>query len=154
MAWKDRLRRLAARAGWSVHRWPSNRFDAPEDAFTLLRRAGFVPGRIIDGGSNAGQFASMITRIFPEATLDLIEPQSEYWPLLNRLAAARARTRVHKVAITEPGVMQVGMHRGGAKPGTGAFVIDVNGVFEPDFQSPATTLDALSCIRAGWCSQR
>lgn len=143
MPWIDVAHRLAAQVGWSVHRWPGNRFDAAEDALTLLRRAGFNPAIVIDGGSNEGQFAGVAARVFPEATLHLLEPQAECWPVLERFAQARGKTHLHKVAVTEPGVAQVSMHRGGGTANTGAFVMTATERFEPDLQPPATTLDAL-----------
>jgi tryptophan 2,3-dioxygenase len=40
MGWKEAGRATLRRAGFVVHRWPGNRFDAMEDALRLLRRSG------------------------------------------------------------------------------------------------------------------
>ncbi len=144
MRWRDRVRRLAARAGFSVHRWPANRFDATADALTLLQRAGYAPTRIIDAGANVGQFATIAARVFPEASFDLVEPQPECAPALARFAAAHGRTRIHGVAVTAPGTSRVAMHRGASSAAsTGTFVTAPDESFSADLEVDATTLDRL-----------
>jgi FkbM family methyltransferase len=143
MTWRDAAHRLAARAGLIVHRWPGNRFDAMADALTLLRQAGYRPSTVIDCGANRGQFGGLVTGVFPEVIIHLIEPQAECWPALDAFAQARGRARVHRMAVTEPGVGHVRMHRGGAEVSTGAFVLDTGESLPTDLEADASTLDSL-----------
>jgi FkbM family methyltransferase len=137
------VHRFAARAGLVVHRWPANRFDAMGDALTLLRRADYRPATVIDCGANRGQFAGLVTTVFPDATIHLIEPQPCYWPSLERLARERGTSHLYRVAVTEPGVARVRMHRGGSEGSTGAFVVAAGEPFAPDLEAEAATLDQL-----------
>jgi FkbM family methyltransferase len=143
MTWRDTAHRLAARAGLIVHRWPANRFDAMGDALTLLRQADYRPATVIDCGANCGQFAGLVTTVFPDVTIHLIEPQAYCWPALERLARERRTSHVHHVAVTEPGVARVRMHRGGSEGSTGAFVVAAHEPFAADLEADAATLDQL-----------
>jgi FkbM family methyltransferase len=143
MTWRDTVHRLAAHAGLIVHRWPANRFDAMGDALTLLRQAGYRPATVIDCGANCGQFAGVVTTVFPDVTIHLIEPQAYCWPALERLARERGKSHLHRVAVTEPGVARVRMHRGGSEGSTGAFVLAADEPFAPDLEADAATLDQL-----------
>jgi FkbM family methyltransferase len=143
MTWRDTVHRVAARAGLVVHRWPANRFDAMGDALTLLWRAGYRPATVIDCGANCGQFAGLVTTIFPDVTLHLIEPQAYCWPVLERLVRERGKAHLHRVAVTEPGVARVRMHRGGSEGGTGAFVVAAGELFGADLEPDAASLDQL-----------
>ena len=100
--------------------------------------------RIIDAGANTGQFAATAARIFPDAAFDLIEPQPECVPGLERFAAAHGRARIHRQAVTAPGVARVSMHRGGdAAASTGAFIPSDGAPYSTDLDVAATTLDTL-----------
>lgn len=143
MTWRDTAHRLAARAGLVVHRWPANRFDAMGDALTLLRQAEYRPATVIDCGANCGQFAALIRAVFPDATIHLIEPQAYCWPALERFARERGKSHLHRVAVTEPGVTRVRMHRGGSEGSTGAFVVAADEPFAADLETDAATLDQL-----------
>jgi len=143
MTWRETVHLVAARAGLVVHRWPANRFDAMSDACTLLRQAGYRPATIIDGGANAGQFTRLVTTVFPDATIHMIEPQACYWPALERLARERGKSHLHRVAVTEAGVARVRMHRGGSEGSTGAFVVADGEPFAADLEPDAVTLDQL-----------
>ena len=143
MPWRDLVTRLAGRAGLVVHRWPANRFDAAGDSLTLLRQAGYQPATIIDCGANEGQFAHLVTGIFPDAVIHLIEPQDACWPALDAFARRRSRTHVHRVAVTEPGVGRVRMHREGSEASTGAFVVRAEEDYPTSLEAASTTLDRL-----------
>jgi len=143
LTWRDTVHRLAARAGVVVHNWPANRFEAMADALTLLRRAAYRPATVIDCGANCGQFATLVTTVFPDATVHLIEPQAYCWPALERLVRERGNAHLYRVAATEPGVARVRMHRGGSTGSTGAFVIAAGEPYAADLESDAATLDQL-----------
>ncbi len=143
MTFQDAVKLFAARTGLTLHRWPGNRFDAMADALALLRQNGYRPAAVIDCGSNCGQFATLVTAAFPDATLHLIEPQASCWPALDQFARERSGVHLHRVAVTEPGVTRVRMHRGGAETSTGAFVIAADETCPADLEADATTLDAL-----------
>jgi FkbM family methyltransferase len=143
MSLKDVARHIARRAGYVVHRWPANRFDAMDAALEMLVARGYRPRVVIDGGANRGQWFGIASPIFPGAAFHLIEAQDFCWPYLERAAAARGRTTLHRTAITSPGVTTVRMHRGGDPGNTGAFVFAESEGHILDLQAPATTLDAL-----------
>ena len=143
MGLKEITRRLATRAGYVVHRWPANRFDAMDAALEMLAARGYRPRVVIDGGANRGQWFAAASRIFPNAAFHLVEPQDVCWPDLERAGAARGRTTVHHTALTAPGVAAVLMTRGGDPGNTGAFVFTAAEGHAADLESPATTLDAL-----------
>jgi hypothetical protein len=46
-SWREGLRAAFQRLGYTVHRWPSNRFDSMRDALFLLSRAGYRPRVVI-----------------------------------------------------------------------------------------------------------
>jgi FkbM family methyltransferase len=143
MSLKDVARQIVKRAGYVVHRWPGNRFDAMDAALEMLVARGYEPRMVIDGGANRGQWFGLASPIFAGAAFHLIEAQDFCWPYLERAAAARGRTTLHRTAITSPGVTTVRMHRGGDPGNTGAFVIADSEGHSRDLEAPATTLDAL-----------
>jgi len=143
VAWRELVTRVARSAGLVVHRWPANRFDAAGDSLTLLRQAGYEPATIIDCGANEGQFAHLVTTIFPSATIHVIEPQEACWPALDVFAQRRGRTCVHRLAVTEPGVGRVRMHREGSEASTGAFVVGADEKYPTSLEAASTTLDGL-----------
>jgi len=147
MHWKDAGRATLRRAGFVVHRWPGNRFDAMEDALRLLHRSGFRPRIVIDCGANCGQWFGVASRVFADAEFHLIEPQSYCWPALERASASHGRTHLHRTVVTAPGRTLVGMARGGAEGSTGAFVVSPDEATPADVESPATTLDRLLAAR-------
>ena len=149
MSLKSAARRMVERAGFTVHRWPGNRFQAMDDALRLLHRGGFRPRVVIDCGANCAQWFGIASPVFPDSEFHLIEPQGACWPALDRAAAARGRTQVHRTAVTAPGVSGVGMHRGGDPGNPGAFVITESEPFPVDVYAAATTLDRLLAGRVG-----
>ena len=147
MHWKDAGRATLRRAGFVVHRWPGNRFDAMEDALRLLHRSGFRPRIVIDCGANCGQWFDVAARVFADADFHLIEPQSYCWPALERRSESHGRTHLHRTVVTAPGRTMVGMARGGSEGNTGAFVVSADEATPVDVESPATTLDRLLAAR-------
>jgi FkbM family methyltransferase len=140
-------RKLLERAGFVIHRAPANRFDAMESSLRQLRRSGYQPRVVIDGGANHGQWFGLASSVFPESEFHLLEPQEECWATLERSAARRGRTEVHKVAASAPGAVTVRMHRGGNEPSTGAFVLTDSDPSPTDLTAAAATLDGLFAAR-------
>ena len=146
--WKERLRRGVEALGYTVHRWPANRFDGMRDTLTVLRDAGYGPRVVIDCGANMGQWARIARSVFPAAALHLVEPQPACASRLRALAARTLGVSFHPVAVTEPAIGHVRMIGGGAAGGgSGAFVA-LQGEAAPDeVRCPATTLDELFAER-------
>ncbi|MCC3244462.1 FkbM family methyltransferase [Methylocystis sp. WRRC1] len=84
-----------------VRRGDLNRFDAIEEMMLAMRRRGFSPSRIIDGGANIGAFAKKAANIYSSAFVDMIEPQPECLDQLHNLSAARGFS-FHPVALVGP----------------------------------------------------
>jgi hypothetical protein len=62
-----------------------NRFEAISETMQALKRRGYRPKRIVDGGANVGSFALDMRRLFPEAVIHLIEPQKACHKALSKL---------------------------------------------------------------------
>jgi FkbM family methyltransferase len=78
-----------------------NRFDAIEECLVALKRRGFSPEVIVDGGANIGHFARMARRIFADATIHLVEPQPACQEALKRLADTKGFV-LHAAALVSP----------------------------------------------------
>jgi FkbM family methyltransferase len=134
--------------GYSVHRWPAHRFDGMQDALLLLRRFGYSPRVIVDGGANVGNWTRMAHSIFPDATLHLVEPQPACRGALDDLSRRTPGLTVHPVAITEPGIHRVRILGGGETGGgTGGRVARPDEWELGAVECPATTLDGLLADR-------
>jgi FkbM family methyltransferase len=132
---------LARRLGWTIHRWPANRFEAMEDALRLLRRARFEPRVVVDIGANVGAWTDCAARVFDAREYHLVEPQTACHAALERFRPPRFQ--VHKVALTAEGTDSVVMVGGGDGGGTGAYVSG-QPTGESDAQRyPAASLDRL-----------
>ena len=141
--WRTVVRSAARRLGYTVHRWPANRFDGMADALALLRRAGYRPRVVLDVGAHVGAWTRLARPIFPEAAFHLVEPQPACQPALHRLAARDPAITLHAVAMTEPGVARVRMIGTADGGGTGARVAFLSDQREPGIDCRAATLDAL-----------
>lgn len=131
--------------GYRIARIPANRFDAMSDMLQCLRRFGYEPRIVIDGGANVGQWTRLACSIFPEATFYLIEPQAACRPRLEETATHLRSCRIHAVALTEPGVKTVQMI--GADGTTGAWISDKA---TPDsIEVAAVTLDDIIAVEPG-----
>lgn len=147
-SWKTPLRRILGRAGFSLHRWPTNRFDGMQDALLLLRRSGYSPGVIIDAGANVGNWTRMARSVFHGATIHLVEPQPACRKALDDLSRRTPGLMVHAVALTEPGIDRVRIVGGGEKGGgTGGYVARPGECESAAVECPATTLDCLLADR-------
>jgi FkbM family methyltransferase len=70
-----------------------------EDRLRNLRRAGFIPGKIIDAGAYQGQWARSVREIFPEAAMLLVEPQACCRTALEGLAQKDPRVAVRQTLL-------------------------------------------------------
>ena len=66
-----------------------NRFDAVDECLRAMRERGLRPSRIVDCGANVGAFATAAATHFPEATVDMIEPQPACSTALTALRRSR-----------------------------------------------------------------
>jgi FkbM family methyltransferase len=138
---KEFAQTLARRFGWTIHRWPANRFDAMEDSLRLLRHAGFAPRVVVDIGANVGMWTDSAARVFDAREYHIVEPQTACHAALERFRPPRFH--VHKVALTAEGTDSVMMVGGGDGGGTGAFVSS-HATTQSDAQRyPAASLDRL-----------
>lgn len=135
---------LLRRFGLALHRWPSTRFDAMDDALELLRRAGFRPDLVIDVGANLGQWTAIARAHFPDAVYHLVEPQPGCLAVLKELAVRTPGIHVHGAAVTRPGIATVFMVGGGERhDGSGNFIPNSTAPIPDAIPYPSTTLDAL-----------
>lgn len=106
--------------------WGANRFQAIEEALIALRKRGFEPRVIIDGGANDGSFARKLSKIFKTARFELFEPQPACHDALSDLAQL-PRFNFHPVALgaatgslslrIDPGRITGGAHVTPSQPG-------------------------------------
>ncbi|MDO8795686.1 MAG: FkbM family methyltransferase [Vicinamibacterales bacterium] len=133
------LQARLSRAGWSVHRWPSHRFDGMGDVLEMLRRQGYRPSTVVDIGANVGQWTDLAAGLFHAAEHHLIEPQPALHATLARFQPPRFH--VHPVALTSAGVSEASM----SGSGTGMHVVTAGSA--PSTRVPASSLDALLADR-------
>ncbi len=82
---KQALKGLLRRTPYRIVRAHQlNRFDAIYEMLSELKNRGFCPARIIDGGANIGNFSRNARHVFPNAEIDLIEPQPACYDALKR----------------------------------------------------------------------
>lgn len=131
--------------GYRISHLPANRFDAMSDMLQCLRRFGYEPRIVIDGGANMGQWTRLACSIFPEAIFHLIEPQAACRTSLEETASHLRSGRIHAAALTEPGVKTVQMI--GADGTTGAWISDQ--ATADSVAVAAVTLDDLIAVEPG-----
>jgi len=143
-SWRKGLRGAFRRLGYTVHRWPSNRFDGMRDALSLLCSAGYRPRIVIDAGAHTGAWTRLARSVFPGvAAFHLIEPQLGCHAALEALTRQSANVTLHRVAVTEPGVTRVRLIGMAAEDGTGARVAGPDEGATTEVECAAATLDAL-----------
>lgn len=140
---KSLIKALLRRTPYRVIRArDANRFSAIEECLEGLGKRGYRPLTVIDGGANIGAFAQSAARIFPSATIHLIEPQPNCHPALQSMAR-NPRFRFHGVALgSSDGNVALAVSAEGTT--TGAHV--VTGSMESDgvvVQVPVVPLDVL-----------
>lgn len=98
-AWRDRLarrlhelgRRLATEAGWAAL-MERQGLPSMRAGLLALRRDGFVPRVLVDGGACKGEWTMLARAVFPEARVLMIEPQRRHREALERVVAAMPGT--------------------------------------------------------------
>ena len=139
---KSIVKRLFALGPYRIVRAPINRFDAIDETMALLKRLGFEPRVVIDGGAHLGTFACMASALFPQARLHLVEPQPACKAALEKLAADRGFT-FHPFALgSRSGVAHM-LSEEPDTPSTGAHVIPGSEPAPGTIDVPARTLDEL-----------
>jgi len=139
------VKKLLALTPYRISRSASNRFEEIAHCLVSLRRFGYKPRRIIDGGAHLGSFALEAHTLFPDARIDMIEPQAACRSALEALAKARGFV-FHPFAISiEQGSTRLVC---GNVPNTGANIIRENDVLENTDADAVeivkvTTLDSL-----------
>ncbi len=131
--------------GYRISRLPANRFDAMGDMLQCLRRFGYQPRIVIDGGANMGQWTRLAYSIYPEAIFHLIEPQVACRASLEETASHLRSSHIHAAALTEPGVKTVQMI--GADATTGAWISDK--ATADSVAVAAATLDDIIAVEPG-----
>ena len=141
---KTLLKRLLDKTPYRVIRARvRNRFFAQQETLALLARRGYRPRRIVDGGAHVGDFARMARSVFPEAAIDLVEPQAACHAALQALAGSMPGCVLHPVAIGgEPGTLIMACDPIAAS--TGAHILPGRGDQAGSIQSvEVATLDTL-----------
>jgi FkbM family methyltransferase len=129
--------------GYSVHRAPSNRFDAlmTGEYLRSLAAAGFEADVVIDAGAYMGDFSALASEVFPGSRVHLIEPQPGCHAFLRRVAASKGFV-LHPYALgREPGTLR--MFSDPANPSTGAHVAVAGSPSGQTIAVEAKTLDQL-----------
>lgn len=70
-----------------------------DETFELRFLKAYNIKTVLDVGANEGQFARVVRRILPEATIHSFEPVSQCFDALTRLASEDRRLFAHKVAL-------------------------------------------------------
>jgi FkbM family methyltransferase len=78
----------------------ANRFQAIETCLREMKRRGFAPRVIVDGGAHLGSFSVAAQSIFPSAAFHLIEPQPACSTVLQKLCAKKGFA-FHECALAE-----------------------------------------------------
>lgn len=135
------IKKLLALTPYRIIRSAPNRFQEIEHCLRNLRRLGYEPRLIVDGGAHLGSFAVAAHATFPDARIHMIEPQSACHATLGTLAAAHGFV-LHKAALEAvPG--SVDLIHGDAGPDSGAHVGGPQYAGEKRLSVRATTLDDL-----------
>ena len=141
---KQLVKKLLAKFGLRVTRTGQhNRFQAMEEVLRFLRDKEFIPDLVVDAGANRGQWTCIASRIFPEATFHLIEPQVACREALSTLTKAHRRFRIYSVAVSGPGIKEVTLLSVDPGGNTGAYVDCLNPKSNQGVVVESATLDSL-----------
>jgi FkbM family methyltransferase len=119
----------------------ANRFNATSDVLQRLAAMDYQPKVIIDGGSNAGQWAAEARAAFPAAHIHLIEPQANLAAHLQAIVDRDTRMSLHSVALAAQRASDLELSGVGT---TGAWIARPGQTAEPGAETvSALTLDDL-----------
>jgi FkbM family methyltransferase len=136
-----------AQTQFRLVRAPINRFQAIEEALQHLKELGCAPEMIIDGGAHLGNFALLAQRLFPAATIHMIEPQPACQNTVRQLALEQGFT-VHPVALVSP--EETGkpiFMAAGNEASTGAYIVPPADRVPANVPVNASTLDEIFARR-------
>ena len=122
-----------------------NRFNAVDDQLLQLKRKGYEPLVVIDGGAHLGTFSMSARKLWPEAAFHLVEPQASCTGHLRSLCDANGFA-LHSGALVDAESGRPGTVRFTATetPNTGAQVVFDGMILEHGLtEVPAITLDGL-----------
>jgi FkbM family methyltransferase len=143
MKMKSLIKSIVALTPYRVLRGAANRFQAFDACFDLLKRLGYEPRFVIDGGAHLGDFALTAQAVFPRAHIHMVEPQPACRAALENLAAARGFS-FHPYALASPeeaagGTLHLAVSEG---PSTGAHIVSTGAKSQTEAIA-AATLDRL-----------
>jgi FkbM family methyltransferase len=98
---KDLVRKAVRRAGYEIRRagpagpLASGGIDSMSQFLRSLKARGMQPRCILDVGANQGDWATLAAKIFPAASLILVEPQQEMAAPLARFCSSHHAARFH-----------------------------------------------------------
>lgn len=138
---KQLLKRAIALTPYRVTRSRAqNRFSAIDACLEALRRRGYAPKIVIDGGANVGMFSTMAATIFRGARFHLVEPQPTCHAALRDLCRDNSCFELHPVALSDKnGAVSFTVTDG---PSTGAHVT-APANHDSLMEVPSATIDAL-----------
>jgi FkbM family methyltransferase len=122
-----------------------NRFNAIDDQLLQLKRKGYEPRVVIDGGAHLGSFSLSARKLWPHAAFHLIEPQAACDSHLRSLCDANG-FELHSYALADTESARQGTVRFTVTetPNTGAQAIFDGVTSEHQLvEVPAVTLDSL-----------
>lgn len=140
----------------------ANRFQAIEESLRTLKRRGFSPRVVFDGGANIGDFTRLARQIFGnDAEIHMFEPQPSCKPYLEILAKAPAYHFHHAALgsthgasldlVIEPGQVTTGAHvaaSGASKTSVRVPVVTLDGLFQAKLRMDDRSL--LKLDLQGW----
>jgi len=125
-----------------VKRWVKRSAGVPstEAALRHLKSLGFNPATVIDIGANVGEWTRMCKRLWPRASVLMIEPLPECEALLERLASELPGVRYQRALLGANDRATVSFHR----CNTASSVLPEYEAEHPTLDMPMTRLDDCS----------
>jgi FkbM family methyltransferase len=114
------------------------------DVLRDLRKIGYQPTAIVDGGANVGEWAKLARAVNPRVTIHLIEPLPSCVARLSKLAKLDGNMIVHPVAVTSRSITKVRMNLTGSDGISTSAQVALEGESLPDeIIVQASTIDEL-----------
>ena|ERR1700730_8503678 len=132
-----------AKTPFRLIRAPQNRFQAIEECLRHLKKLGYAPRVIVDGGAHLGDFSLLADMVFPGAAIHMIEPQPACHDPLAALAEKHG-FELHSVALVsdEEAGKPVTM-AASSVPSTGAYIVLPSDRVPANLLVNTSTLDKL-----------